>query len=410
MNAFVQPRSPRFRPASRLAPIGVSEILKITGLATELKRQGKDIIVLGTGEPDFDTPDHVKDAAKRAMDAGATKYTALDGSPELKAAIRAKFKRDNDLEFAQDEITVSAGAKQVIFNAMMATLEAGDEVIIPAPYWVSYADIVLLMGGKPVFVACQESNGFRLTAEVLAQAISSRTRWVLLNSPSNPSGAAYSEIDYRPILDVLIDHPKVWLMVDDIYEHITYDDFRFVTPAALEPSLRDRILTINGVSKAYAMTGWRIGYAGGPSELIRAMAVVQSQSTSCPSSISQAAAIAALNGTTDIVKQRCRSFQARRDLVVGALNEIEGITCRKPEGAFYTFASCAALIGRVMPDGQRIESDTGFTEYLLRNVGVAVVPGSAFGLTPYFRISYATSEAELQEACARIALATSRLS
>lgn len=410
MNAFDEAGSSTFRPASRLATIGVSEILKITGLATELKRQGRDVIILGTGEPDFDTPEHVKDAAKCAMDAGSTKYTALDGSPELKGAIRAKFKRDNGLEFAQDEITVSAGAKQVIFNAMMATLEPGDEVIIPAPYWVSYADIVLVMGGKPVFVPCRESNGFRLTAEALAKAINPRTRWVLLNSPSNPSGAAYAEADYRPILDVLIRHPHVWLMVDDIYEHITYDNFRFVTPVAIEPSLRDRTLTINGVSKAYAMTGWRIGYAGGPSGLVRAMAVVQSQSTSCPSSISQAAAIAALNGPADIVKQRCRSFQARRDLVVGALNRIEGITCRKPEGAFYTFASCAALIGRATPDGDRVQNDTAFAEYLLRSVGVAVVPGSAFGLAPYFRISYATSEAELREACTRIALATSRLS
>lgn len=409
MNAPDQGRSSQFRPASRLAPIGVSEILKITGLATDLKRQGRDVIVLGTGEPDFDAPEHVKDAAKRAMDVGATKYTPLDGTPELKAAIRAKFRRDNGLEFAQTEITVSAGAKQVLFNAMMATLEIGDEVIIPTPYWVTYADIVLIMGAKPVFVPCQEANGFRLTAEDLAQAITPRTRWVLLNSPSNPSGAAYSETAYRPILDVLMAHPHVWLMVDDIYEHIVYDDLRFVTPAAIEPSLRDRILTVNGVSKAYAMTGWRIGYAGGPSALIRAMAVVQSQSTSCPSSISQAAAIAALNGPAEIVRERCRSFQVRRDFVVTALNKIEGITCRVPEGAFYTFAGCAGLIGKTTSDGQRINTDTDFAEYLLRSVEVAVVPGSAFGLAPYFRISYATSVLELEEACRRITVATSRL-
>lgn len=407
MNVPVQLAPYSFRPASRLASIGVSDILKIAGLATQLKRQGRDIIMLATGEPDFDTPEHVKDAATRAMDAGATKYTEL--APELKAAIRAKFKRDNGLEFAQDEITVSAGAKQILFNAMMATLEVGDEVIIPTPYWVTYADIVLIMAGKPVRVPCHEENGFRLTAEDLARAITPRTRWVMLNSPSNPSGAAYSEKDYRPILDVLMKHPHVWLMVDDIYEHIVYDGFRFVTPAAIEPLLNDRTLTINGVSKAYAMTGWRIGYAGGPSALIRAMAVVQSQSTSCPSSISQAAAIAALNGPANIVTDRCRSFQARRDFVVAALNNIEGITCRVPEGAFYVFAGCAGLIGRTAPNGQRINSDTEFAEYLLRSVGAAVIPGSAFGLSPYFRISYATSVVELEEACRRIALATSRL-
>lgn len=409
MNAPAQPHSSLFRPASRLSAIGVSEILKITGLAAELKRQGRDVIVLGTGEPDFDTPEHVKVAAERAMAAGATKYTALDGTPELKAAIRAKFKRDNGLDFAQDEIAVSAGAKQVLFNALMATLDPGDEVIIPTPYWVTYADIVLIMGGQLVLVPCREANDFRLTAEDLARAITPRTRWVMLNSPSNPSGAAYSEAAYRPILDVLIEHPHVWLMVDDIYEHIVYDDFRFVTPAAIEPSLRNRVLTVNGVSKAYAMTGWRIGYAGGPSALIRAMAVVQSQTTSCPSSISQAAAVAALDGPGDIVRERCRSFQARRDFVVAALNRIEGISCRVPEGAFYTFAGCGRLIGRSTPDGQRINGDTDFAEYLLRSVGVAVVPGSAFGLAPYFRISYATSPLELEEACRRIALATSEL-
>lgn len=409
MNAPLQAQSSRFRPASRLAPIGVSEILKITGLAADLKREGRDVIVLGTGEPDFDTPDHVKDAAKRAMDAGATKYTALDGTLDLKAAIRLKFMRDNGLDFGLDQITVSAGAKQLLFNAMAATLEVDDEVIIPTPYWVSYADIVLMMGGKPVLVPCRESNGFRLAAEDLARVITPRTRWVMLNSPSNPSGAAYSEADYRPILDVLMEHPHVWLMVDDIYEHIIYDNFHFVTPAALEPSLRDRTLTINGVSKAYAMTGWRIGYAGGPSELIRAMAIVQSQSTSCPSSISQAAAIAALDGPAEIMKERCRSFQARRDLVVAALNKIDGITCRVPEGAFYAFAGCGGLIGRNTADGKRIGSDTDFAEYLLRGVAVAVVPGSAFGLAPYFRISYATSVSELEEACRRIALAASRL-
>ncbi|MCK1713950.1 MULTISPECIES: pyridoxal phosphate-dependent aminotransferase [unclassified Bradyrhizobium] len=399
-----------FRPSHRIASIGVSEILKISGLAAEMKRQGRDIIILGAGEPDFDTPDPIKDAAERAIRAGVTKYTALDGAPELKATIRAKFKRDNELEFAQDEITVSAGAKQVLFNAMMATINPGDEVIIPTPFWVTYADIVAIVGGTPVLVPCSEANGFRLQGDVLERAITPRTRWLMLNSPSNPSGAAYSETDYRPILDVLIKHPHVWLMVDDIYEHIIYDDFRFVTPAAIEPALRSRTLTVNGVSKAYAMTGWRIGYGAGPSPLIRAMAVVQSQSTSCPSSVSQAAAIEALNGPQDFIRDRCRSFQQRRDLVVGALNAIDGIRCRAPEGAFYTFASCAGLIGKVTPDGQTLRSDTDFAEYLLRAVGVAVIPGSAFGLAPYFRISYATSAVELEDACQRLARATAGLS
>jgi aspartate aminotransferase len=399
-----------FRPSRRLSSIGVSEILKISGLAAEMKLQGRDIIILGAGEPDFDTPDFIKDAAERAMRAGATKYTALDGTPDLKAAIRAKFRRDNGLEFAQDEITVSAGAKQVIFNAMMATLNPGDEVIIPTPFWVTYADIVAIAGGTPVLVPCSEVNGFRLTADDLERAITSRTRWVMLNSPSNPSGAAYSEADYRPILDVLLEHPHVWLMVDDIYEHIVYDGFRFATPAAIEPALRNRTLTVNGVSKAYAMTGWRIGYGGGPSALIRAMAVVQSQSTSCTSSVSQAAAIEALNGPQDFVRECCRSFQERRDLVVGALNGVEGITCRVPEGAFYTFASCSGVIGKTTPDGRTVKSDKDFAEHLLHAAGVAVVPGSAFGLAPYFRISYATSAVELEDACRRIARAVAELS
>jgi len=408
MNAPVQTSS-LFRPAKRLSAIGVSEILKITGLAADMKRQGQDIIILGAGEPDFDTPDSIKDAAERAMRAGATKYTALDGSPELKAAICAKFKRDNGLDFAQDEITVSAGAKQVLFNAMMATISPGDEVIIPTPFWVTYADIVLIAGGRPVLVPCSEANGFRLSAEDLERAITPRTRWLMLNSPSNPSGAAYSQGQYRPILDVLLRHPHVWLVVDDMYEHIVYDDFRFVTPAAIEPALRERTLTVNGVSKAYAMTGWRIGYGGGPNALIRAMAVVQSQSTSCPSSIGQSAAVEALNGSQDFIRERRRSFQERRDLVVGALNGIDGITCRVPEGAFYTFASCAGLIGKKTSDGRVIDRDTAFAEYLLRTAGVAVVPGSAFGLAPYFRISYATSTAELREACRRIASSSAQL-
>lgn len=392
-----------------LASVGVSEILKITERANALRRQGVDLLVLGAGEPDFDTPEHIKEAAIQAIRAGQTKYTVLDGSPALKEAIRRKFARENDLVFAQDEVTASAGAKQVIFNAMMATLDAGDEVIIPAPFWVTYADIVTILGGTPVVLPCREEDGFRLTAEALEAAITPRTRWVMLNSPSNPSGAAYGEAHYRPLLEVLLRHPQVWLMVDDMYEHILYDGFRFVTPAALEPRLRERTLTINGVSKAYAMTGWRLGYAGGPKALIQAMASVQSQVTSCPCSVSQAAAIAALDGPQDIVRERCELFRERRDLVVDALNAVPGLSARRPEGAFYVYASCAGVLGRRTPGGELIDSDTAFARYLMDEGGVAVVPGSAFGLAPYFRVSYATSHEVLEEACRRIAEATQRL-
>ncbi|MDU4056603.1 MAG: pyridoxal phosphate-dependent aminotransferase [Pseudomonas oryzihabitans] len=392
-----------------LASVGVSEILKITERANALRRQGADLLVLGAGEPDFDTPEHIKEAAIQAIRAGQTKYTVLDGSPALKEAIRRKFARENDLVFAQDEVTASAGAKQVIFNAMMATLDPGDEVIIPAPFWVTYADIVTILGGTPVVLPCREEDGFRLTAEALEAAITSRTRWVMLNSPSNPSGAAYGEEHYRPLLEVLLRHPQVWLMVDDMYEHILYDGFRFVTPAALEPRLRERTLTINGVSKAYAMTGWRLGYAGGPKALIQAMASVQSQVTSCPCSVSQAAAIAALDGPQDIVRERCELFRQRRDLVVDALNAVPGLSARRPEGAFYVYASCAGVLGRRTPGGELIDSDTAFARYLMDEGGVAVVPGSAFGLAPYFRVSYATSREVLEEACRRIAEATRRL-
>ena len=392
-----------------LASVGVSEILKITERANALRRQGADLLVLGAGEPDFDTPEHIKEAAIQAIRAGQTKYTVLDGSPALKEAIRRKFERENQLVFAQDEVTASAGAKQVIFNAMMATLDAGDEVIIPAPFWVTYADIVTILGGTPVVLPCREEDGFRLTAEALEAAITPRTRWVMLNSPSNPSGAAYGEEHYRPLLEVLLRHPQVWLMVDDMYEHILYDGFRFVTPAAVEPRLRERTLTINGVSKAYAMTGWRLGYAGGPKALIQAMASVQSQVTSCPCSVSQAAAIAALDGPQDIVRERCELFRQRRDLVVDALNAVPGLSARRPEGAFYVYASCAGVLGRRTPGGELIDSDTAFARYLMDEGGVAVVPGSAFGLAPYFRVSYATSHEVLEEACRRIAEATRRL-
>ncbi|WP_288450756.1 pyridoxal phosphate-dependent aminotransferase [uncultured Pseudomonas sp.] len=392
-----------------LASVGVSEILKITERANALRRQGADLLVLGAGEPDFDTPEHIKEAAIQAIRAGQTKYTVLDGSPALKEAIRRKFARENDLVFAQDEVTASAGAKQVIFNAMMATLDPGDEVIIPAPFWVTYADIVTILGGTPVVLPCREEDGFRLTAEALEAAITPRTRWVMLNSPSNPSGAAYGEEHYRPLLEVLLRHPQVWLMVDDMYEHILYDGFRFVTPAALEPRLRERTLTINGVSKAYAMTGWRLGYAGGPKALIQAMASVQSQVTSCPCSVSQAAAITALDGPQDIVRERCELFRQRRDLVVDALNAVPGLSARRPEGAFYVYANCAGVLGRRTPGGELIDSDTAFARYLMDEGGVAVVPGSAFGLAPYFRVSYATSREVLEEACRRIAEATRRL-
>ncbi|HEV7320399.1 MAG TPA: pyridoxal phosphate-dependent aminotransferase [Ensifer sp.] len=399
-----------FQPASRISSIGVSEILKIGARAQAMKREGKPVIILGAGEPDFDTPDYVKDAACEAIKRGDTKYTALDGTPDLKKAIREKFQRENGLAYEQDEITVATGAKQILFNAMMASINPGDEVVIPTPYWTSYSDIVQICEGKPVLIPCDASSGFRLTAEKLEAAITPKTRWVLLNSPSNPSGAAYSAADYRPLLDVLLRHPHVWLLVDDMYEHIVYDGFRFVTPAQLEPRLKDRTLTVNGVSKAYAMTGWRIGYAGGPRDLIKAMAVVQSQATSCPSSVSQAASVAALTGPQEFLKERTASFQRRRDLVVNGLNAIDGLDCRVPEGAFYTFSGCAGMLGKVTPSGKTIETDTDFCAYLLDDAHVAVVPGSAFGLSPFFRISYATSESELKEALTRIADACARLS
>ncbi|MCJ7997454.1 pyridoxal phosphate-dependent aminotransferase [Rhizobium cremeum] len=398
-----------FQPASRISSIGVSEILKIGAKAQSLKREGRPVIILGAGEPDFDTPDHIKEAAWKAMQAGQTKYTALDGTPELKAAIRDKFSRENGIDYALDEITVATGAKQILFNALMATLNPGDEVVIPTPYWTSYSDIVQIAEGKPVLIACDAEAGFRLKAEQLEAAITPKTRWLILNSPSNPSGAAYREEDYRPLLDVLLRHPHVWLLVDDMYEHIVYDDFRFVTPAAIEPRLKNRILTVNGVSKAYAMTGWRIGYAGGPRDLIKAMAVVQSQATSCPSSVSQAASVAALNGPQDFLAERKASFQRRRNLVVAGLNAVEGLDCRVPEGAFYTFSGCDGILGKTTPGGKLIATDADFCAYLLEDANVAVVPGSAFGLSPFFRISYASAESELVEALKRIAEACARL-
>lgn len=400
---------PEFQKASRIDAIEVSEILQIGARATALKQAGRPVIVLGAGEPDFDTPDFIKQAAVDAIWAGETKYTALGGTPQLKQAISAKFQRDHGLAYTAQEIIVSTGAKQVLYNAFMASLEPGDEVIVPAPYWASYVDIIALAGGKPVLVPCGADAGFRMTADQLRAALGPRTRWVLFNSPSNPSGAGYSAADYFPLLEVLLDHPDVWIMADDMYEHIIYDGFDFATPAAVEPRLKSRCLTINGVSKAYAMTGWRIGYAGGPAELIAAMAVIQGQATSCPSSVSQAAAVAALNGPQEFLRDRQRSFQARRDLVVAGLNAIDGIECPTPEGAFYTFASCAGVLGRKTPEGALIATDADFCTYVLEHHDVAIVPGRAFGLSPYFRISYATSEEELREALVRIARAVVQL-
>ena len=388
--------------AKRLNVIKPSPTIAVTTKAAELKAAGRDIIGLGAGEPDFDTPEFIKDAATIAMKKGDTKYTAVDGTPALKDAIVGKFKRENGLNYKRENITVGTGGKQVLYNALMASVNPGDEVIIPAPYWVSYPDMTLLAEGTPVFVKCPESNRFKLKAEDLEKAITPQTKWLILNSPSNPTGAAYTRAEMKALTDVLLKHPHVWIMTDDIYEHLTYDGFEFTTVAQVEPKLIDRTLTVNGVSKAYAMTGWRIGYAAGPKELIKAIAVIQSQSTSNPSSISQAAAVAALNGDQSFLTGWIDIYQKRRDLVVGMLNKAEGITCPTPEGAFYVYASCAGCIGKETPDGKIIGNDTDFVSYLLESVGVACVQGEAFGLSPYFRISYATSDKALEDACGRI--------
>ncbi len=395
--------------AASLSRIKPSPTMAVTSLARELKAAGRDIIGLGAGEPDFDTPDHVKEAAISAIRRGETKYTNVDGTPELKAAIARKFRRENELEYEPSEITVGAGGKQVLYNAFMATLDAGDEVVIPAPYWVSYPDMVRLAGGEPVFVACPAEQGFKLQPEALARAITPRTKWLVLNSPSNPTGAAYRREELEALAEVLRAHPQVWVMTDDMYEHLVYDEFRFTTIAQVAPDLKDRTLTVNGVSKAYAMTGWRIGYAGGPRELIKAMATIQSQSTSNPCSISQAAAIAALDGDQGFLAERNRVFRERRDLVVRMLNEAPGLSCPKPEGAFYVYPSCAGVIGRRPPGGQPITTSEQFARYLLEDAGVAVVHGAAFGLDPHFRISYATATELLEEACRRIIRACQRL-
>ena len=395
--------------AARLAAIKPSPTMAVAGLALELKAAGRDVIGLGAGEPDFDTPDYVKRAAVAAIEAGRTKYTAVDGTPELKAAIAAKFRRENGLEYGLSEISVGAGGKQIIYNALVATLDPGDEVIIPAPYWVSYPDMVLLAGGIPVFVTCAEETGFRMSAEDLRRAITPRTKWVILNSPNNPTGAGYGVDELRALTDVLVDHPNVWLLSDDIYEHLVYDDFEFCTAAALQPRLRSRCLTMNGVAKAYAMTGWRIGYAGGPAELIRAMAKIQSQSTSNPCSISQAAAVAALEGPQQFMAERAAIFRQRRDMVVDMLNQAPGLRCHRPEGAFYVYPNCGGVIGRRSPDGAQLSNTEDFARYLLEQEGVAVVHGAAFGMDPYIRISYATSNELLAEACRRIIRASATL-
>jgi aspartate aminotransferase len=395
--------------ARRLAAIKPSPTMAVTSLARELKAAGRDVIGLGAGEPDFDTPDSIKEAAIAAIRAGQTKYTAVDGTPELKSAVATKFRRENGLEFGLDEISVGTGGKQIIYNALMATLDPGDEVVIPAPYWVSYPDMVLLAGGTPVVVTCPDQTGFKLRAEDLEAAITPRTKWLILNSPSNPTGAAYTKSELSELTGVLRRHPQVWLLSDDIYEHLVYDDFQFVTPLAVEPALRARCLTMNGVAKAYAMTGWRIGYAGGPAELIRAMAKVQSQSTSNPCSISQAATVAALNGPQDFLQGWVATFKRRRDLVVDMLNRSPTLRCHRPEGAFYVYPSCAGAIGQRTPGGDVLRDSESFARYLLETVGVAVVHGTAFGMDPYFRISYATSTDLLEEACRRILRACERL-
>jgi aspartate aminotransferase len=379
-----------------------SPTIAVTTKAAELKAAGRDIIALGAGEPDFDTPQNIKDAAIKAINEGKTKYTAVDGIPELKKAICAKFKRENGLSYEPSQVTVGTGGKQVLYNALMATLNPGDEVIIPAPYWVSYPDMVLLAGGEPVVIEGAMDKGYKISAAQLEAAITPKTKWFLFNSPSNPTGAGYSWDELKALTDVLMRHPHVWVMSDDMYEHLVFDDFKFCTHAQVEPGLYDRTLTVNGVSKAYAMTGWRIGYAAGPVPLIKAMGKIQSQSTSNPSSISQWAAVEALNGVQDYIESNKALFQRRRDLVVSMLNQAKGVKCPRPEGAFYVYPDISACIGKTSAAGSLIDNDEAFATALLEETGVAVVFGAAFGLSPNFRVSYATSDEALTEACARI--------
>ena len=384
---------------SRVKP---SATIAVSSRARELKAAGRDIIGLGAGEPDFDTPENIKQAAIAAIERGETKYTAADGMPELKEAICEKFRRENSLSYEPSQISVGNGGKQILYNALVATLNPGDEVIIPAPYWVSYPDMTLLAGGEPVIVSTSQANNFKLQPDELRAAITDRTKWLIFNSPSNPTGGAYSRDELKALTDVLLDFPHVWIMSDDMYEHLVYDGFEFVTPAQAEPKLYERTLTCNGVSKAYAITGWRIGYAGGPEELIAAMRKIQSQSTSNPCTISQWAAVEALNGPQDFLASRAEAFRQRRDLVVEMLNQAEGIECLKPEGAFYVYPSCQGCMGKRTKSGRLLESDEDFVTALLDEEGVAAVHGEAFGLSPHFRVSYATSEEALKQACQRI--------
>ena len=388
--------------ADSLSRVKPSPTIAVSTKAREMKAAGVDIIGLSAGEPDFDTPENIREAAKAAIDNGDTRYTAPDGTPALKQAICAKFKRDNGLDYQPSQISASTGGKQVLYNALVATLNPGDEVIIPAPYWVSYPDMVLLAGGEPVIVEGPLESGYKITAEKLEAAITPKTKWLIFNSPSNPTGAGYTWDELKAITEVLMRHDHVWVMTDDMYEHLSYEGFTFCTPAEVEPALMDRTLTVNGVSKAYAMTGWRIGYAGGPEHLIKAMGKVQSQSTSNPSSVSQAAAVEALNGPQDYISWSLEHFQRRRDLVVSMLNQANGINCPTPDGAFYVYPSIAGCIGKKSPTGKIIETDEDFAGELLEAEGVAVVFGGAFGLSPNFRVSYAASDEQLKSACERI--------
>jgi len=396
--------------ADRLTRVKPSPTMAMTALATELQLAGRDIIGLSQGEPDFDTPANIREAAIAAIRRGETRYTVFDGRIELKRAVSLKFKRENGLDYEPSQITVGSGGKQVLFNALVATINRGDEVVIPAPFWVSYPEMVLLCDGTPVPVPCPHNNGFKMRPEDLDAAITPRTKWLILNSPSNPSGAAYSAADLQGLAEVLLRHEHVWVMTDDMYEHLVYDDFAFKTIAEVEPRLYERTLTVNGVSKAYCMTGWRIGYGGGSRQLIKAMGAIQSNSTANPCSISQAASIEALTGPQDFIPVHNRSFKERRDLVVDKINLIPGLFCPRPEGAFYVYPSCAGVIGKRTADGKTIANDEDFVRYLLEETGVAVVHGEAFGLSPHFRISYATSPEILQEACARIDRACRALS
>ncbi|TCT44990.1 pyridoxal phosphate-dependent aminotransferase [Martelella mediterranea] len=388
--------------ADALSRIKPSATIAVAQKARDLKATGRDVISLGAGEPDFDTPDNIKAAAIEAINRGETKYTPVPGIQPLREAIVAKFKRENGLDYKVSQTIVGTGGKQILFNAFLATMNEGDEVVIPAPYWVSYPEMVSLCGGKPVFVSTTQENNFKLQPEDLEKAITPKTKWFIFNSPSNPSGAAYTHDELKALTDVLMKHEQVWVLTDDMYEHLTYGDFEFVTPAQVEPGLYDRTLTMNGVSKAYAMTGWRIGYAAGPEALIKAMTTIQSQQTSGACSIAQWASVEALNGTQDFIPERAEAFEKRRDLVVAMLNEAVGIECPTPEGAFYVYPSCAGLMGKAAPSGKVMETDEDFVTELLESEGVAVVHGSAFGLGPNFRISYATSEALLEESCKRI--------